>query len=395
MQSVKWVVIAVMMMFAIGCSSMGTPAVETNMKESGYFLSMKQKGQLIGKGQIEDSEGIWYDVWIVPGYVGPAKRVKTYVGKAGESFAEYGQAKKYQSLLKTSGDVFGWAYDDALKEFTIKGVPGAWRKYWTAAEKRTEKRVFGWWFAYPWAVLEGTVDTLIRIPVGLCGSAGGAAVAAVGVPAYYMVDSAAVGTWHLGVDAIFLPAVGATWNTLIAPPLSLAGQKPASSRVDGFWVTQLPKEGEATGPVPEVSVSDEEIKVIAEWGHVLLEKSRPYEEKSEDLFQKTQEEMTRINEAWKESEKAIRAEEKAAVSSMAPNGAQKKAMEALKERQTVQTQDEIKTYLAERLQLSPDEVTRVMTLLSLDPPEKETTGKPVRSKADPVLRSIDIIETME
>lgn len=395
MQSVKWVVISVMMIFATGCSSMGTPAVETDVTESGYFLSMKQKGQLIGKGQIEDSEGLWYDVWIVPGYVGPAKRVKTYVGKAGESFAEYGQAAKYQSLFKTSGDVFGWAYDDALKEFTIKGVPGAWRKYWTAAEKRTEKRVFGWWFAYPWAVLEGTVDTLIRVPVGLCGSVGGAAVAAVGVPAYYMVDSAAVGTWHLGVDAIFLPAVGATWNTLIAPPLSLAGQKPAPSRVDGFWVTQLPQEGEVPDPIPEGAVSDEEIKAIAEWGHVLLVKSRPYEEKSRDLLQKTQAEMTRINEVWKETEKAIRAEEKAAVSSMVPDGAQKKAMDALKDRQALQAQDEIKTYLLERLQLSPDEVTRVMALLSLYTPEKEPFVKQARSKTDPVFRSIDIIEAME
>ncbi len=400
MQSVKWIVAAAMMISALGCSSMRAPAVKTDMKDPCYFLSMKQKGQLIGKGQIEDHVGTWYDIWIVPGYVWPARRVKTYVNKAGQSFAEYGQATKYQTLFETSGDFFDWAYDDTLKEFTIKGVPRAWRKYWSAAEKRTEKRVFGWWFAYPWAVLEGTVDTIIRIPVGLGGAAVGTAIGAVGVPAYYMVDSAVVGTWHLGMNAILLPAVGATWNTLIAPPLSLVGQKPAPSRVDGFWVTQLSKDELVSDPPPDRPVRAEDIKALAEWGHVLLVKGRPYEEKSKALAQKALSEIARINRAWEESEKTIREEEKAAVYPMLPDESQKKAMDALKGLRfdsecSLRSENEIRQYLANRLRLSPDEVNRAMALLSLYPPPKVISGKPVRSKTDPLLRSIDIIETME
>lgn len=57
--------------------------------ESGYFLTMAQKGQLIWRGRIQDAQGDWYDVWIVPGYVDPGRRTTRYVKRAGSDFAEY------------------------------------------------------------------------------------------------------------------------------------------------------------------------------------------------------------------------------------------------------------------------------------------------------------------
>lgn len=63
----------------------------------GYFLSLSQKGQLIGTGTIRDKAGNVYDVHVVPGYVDPAQRMSKYAARSGHCFAEYGSKRK--SLL--------------------------------------------------------------------------------------------------------------------------------------------------------------------------------------------------------------------------------------------------------------------------------------------------------
>ena len=76
-----------------GCATVAPNPVDSKTPDSGYFLSLKQKGQLIGTGRIQDAQGTWYDVWIVPGYVQPARRAKAYLQRAGYDLAEYVQRK--------------------------------------------------------------------------------------------------------------------------------------------------------------------------------------------------------------------------------------------------------------------------------------------------------------
>ena len=59
------------------------------------------------------------------------------------------------------------------------------------------------------------------------------------MPGYHLVDSTVRAAWHLGVDTVAIPAAGYAWNTAVAPPMALVGQKPAPQRADGFWVRMV------------------------------------------------------------------------------------------------------------------------------------------------------------
>jgi len=69
-----------------------------------FFLSLRQKGQLIWLGRIQDTFGNEYDIWIVPGYVVPAQRMAKYMGRTGDNFAEYVGREKYHDIRQQSGD---------------------------------------------------------------------------------------------------------------------------------------------------------------------------------------------------------------------------------------------------------------------------------------------------
>lgn len=274
------------MRLAVGCAVAGMlagcattqPKAENTSADYGYFLSFKQKGQLIGQGRIQDARENWYDVWIVPGYAPPMARAGKYMGKAGDAFAEYGGAKKYHDLARASSEAFEWAYDECLDEFIGRDLPRAWGRYWRQARERTKKRVFGWWFAYPWAAVESTVDPLVRVPLGVCGAAIGTIGGGVVVPTGYMLNSTAVGTWHFTANGVAVPAVACSWNTVIAPPMALVGQKPAPSRVDGFWVTLVSPNDYARQERAKKQLSDEELLTLVQWGKVLLKECKPFEE---------------------------------------------------------------------------------------------------------------------
>ena len=217
--------------------------------DPGYFLSWQQKKQLTCLGRIQDGAGTWYDVWICPGYAPPGRYAKDHFFAAGRNFREYFEANKYHMLKKGSSACFDWALKECGLGFTVKGIPRAWGKHFTVAHERTQRRVFGWWLAYPWAFMEASVETAFRGALGAAGTAGGIGSGLAVVPAWHALDSAVAGTWNLGVNTIALPAVGIAWNTAVAPPLALVGQKPAESRVDGFWVTVVAS-GQPPQPLP-------------------------------------------------------------------------------------------------------------------------------------------------
>ena len=374
--------------FVAGCATPSPRAAGAGDSDPGYFLSMKQKGQLIGQGRIEDSAGIWYDVWIVPGYVQPARRTKTYVRKAGSNFAEYGKAGKYRSLARRSKRACKWAFSDCLVDFTIEGVPELWRNSFSSARERTERRVFGWWFAYPWALMEGLVGTVVVVPLGAAGTVGGTAWGAAVVPAYHMVDSAAAGTWHLAVDAILFPAVACTWNTVVAPPLAMVGQKPSPSRVDGFWVTQVTA-GEIAREAMNASPPDsKELQSIAQWGRQLLAETQTFEDRRRALTKETQDQISALRKKEQEAASALAAEEKARV--VALGGEPGAAYEARRAR--VQSwMPELRGILTDAGDLTPQQVNRIMTLLTQYPPSARPPEPVIRSKTDPVQRSLEII----
>jgi len=367
--------------------------------DAGYFLSLKQKGQLIWTGRIQDSAGNWYDIWIVPGYVQPGRRARTYLRRAGSDFAEYVRREKYHDLAEASGEAFEWAFDDCLTDFTVKGVPRAWDRYWSKAKRRTRQRVFGWWFAYPWALMESTVDTVVRIPAGLTGTLLGTIWGGVAVPGYHAVNSGAAGTWHFVVDTVLFPVAGCTWNTVIAPPLALAGQKPAPSRVDGFWVRQLREEQIRAASKLETPVSRKEIEALAQWGRVLLTTTQPYEERRQALWKQAQAERDAINKKAQQAQEDLSTEERESVRSLGNDPSHQEVVNYLRDqgfdaRRTSRAAADVRRYLETLDGLSPSKISDILSLLSRYPPS-DVDQPPIRPKTDPVQNSIEVIKEMD
>ena len=272
--------------------------------DPGYFLSWQQKKQLTCLGRIQDSAGTWYDVWICPGYAPPGRYAKDHFFAAGRDFREYFEANKYHMLKKGSSACFDWALKECGLGFTVKGIPRAWGRHFSVAHERTKRRVFGWWLAYPWAFMEASVETAFRGALGAAGTAGGIGSGLAVVPAWHALDSAVAGTWNLGVNTIALPAVGIAWNTAVAPPLALVGQKPAESRVDGFWVTVVAS-GRTPGDRPP---NAEEMELLARWGMLMLQETKPFEQERAEIERKSKEQEQEYYRAMRAARKLVAGE---------------------------------------------------------------------------------------
>lgn len=204
-----------------------------------YFLDGSQKKELLLHGRMTGHDGALYDVWVVPGYVPPARNARKGWKQAGDDLKVYGRASHYRKLEKTSRAWGRFARKDLLRDFALKGTLTAWAEAFGTARQRVDRRVFGWWFAYPWALVEASTESVIRTGVGIPGSIGTAVGAYTVVPAWYFVSPAVMSVGHAAIPGTTLPVVAATWNTVIAPPLALAGQQPAPERADGFWMKRL------------------------------------------------------------------------------------------------------------------------------------------------------------
>ena len=363
--------------------------------DPGYFLSWQQKKQLMGLGRIQDASGTWYDVWICPGYAPPGRYAKDHFFEAGRNFREYFEANKYHMLKKGSSACFDWALKECGLGFTVKGIPRAWGRHFSVAQERTQRRVFGWWLAYPWAFMEASVETAFRGALGAAGTAGGIGSGLAVVPAWHALDSAVVGTWNLGVNTLALPAAGIAWNTVVAPPLALVGQKPAESRVDGFWVTVV-ESGRTPGDRPPTAA---ELDLLAQWGALLLRETQPFAQERQEIDRREkeqQEEYYRAMEAARaeaqkrrerlyeqESEK-IR--EVAATNECARTIAQKHP----DLRYDIRWRQE----LAQRLRrqgLSEVEVQRTLDILRTHEDSATPAAVPIRPKTDPVRRGAEVL----
>ncbi len=205
----------------------------------GYFLTGPQKQELILRGQMHDEQHRLYDVWIVPGYVVPLETAQKGWRKAREALREYGKPEFFPDLHKYADKTWHYGTRVALREYTFKGTREAWGKDMKVASERTRKRVFGWWLAYPWGVLEATTESVFRIGTGIPTGVALAGSAYTVVPVAYVATPALLSLGHAAGEGTGFPVVAAGWNTVIAPPLAMLGQRPAPQRADGFWMKQV------------------------------------------------------------------------------------------------------------------------------------------------------------
>lgn len=204
-----------------------------------YFLDWSQKGELIARGEITGRDQALYNVWIVPGYEAPLRRGGEGWRDAGSALGEYIEADVYDDMGEIASKSWRFARKDILWEFALEGTADSWQESFADAQERTQKRVFGWWFAYPWALIEGTGSTLLRVGLGVPGSLIVAAGGTTLVPAGRWLFPAGKSLYYVTVPGVLLPALSITWDGIAAPPLALFGQQPTLERADGFWLKRV------------------------------------------------------------------------------------------------------------------------------------------------------------
>lgn len=362
-------------------------------EDPGYFLSMSQKGQLIWDGRMEDSDGICYDVSIVPGYAPPVRYGWRNWKQAGGNLQDYVEAKKYKRIRRQSGDALEWAFEDCLVDFAIKGSGEAWKDYFGSARERTKKRVFGWWLSYPWALMQSTVDNVFRIPTGLAGTVLGTGWGLVVVPGYHMLDSAVAATWNGGVEGAVLPVAGLAWNTVVAPPMALVGQKPSPERVDGFWISMV----DAEAPRSEAPDKDS-IAIIAEFGKRLhaelapMDQERAEQEKIENL------ESQRLHQQFSSNRTAFVESRKSRVNEIINDESLRPVLDRIiHERWNYDQFRKHRNQIIKELVrggLTEREAERAMRDIEAAPLRNYPIRRPPQ-KTDPVTESIEVIKNIE
>jgi hypothetical protein len=371
----------IVLLISVGCSVSSkqniSPGVANNSK---YFLSWKQKGQLMSSGHITDESGTTYDVWIVPGYKKPIQKAGDSFLQAGGDFSEYFDSRKYKDLADDSGSSFRYAYEDCLNDIIIEGVPSAWGEYWSSANRRTERRVFGWWFAYPWALMQSTVDTIVRVPVGLIGTALWTVWGTVAIPSFYAVNSAVSGTWNGFVGGIVLPTTAVVWNTAIAPPMALLGQTPSPERVDGFWVSYLKQ------PSPSVSRTETpsmtELEALTQWAFLLRDVVQPYKKEQMELNKKMLKEIGILQQETAQATKDLNEQKKSAIKSLYRKPEVQEVVSPLQAHQYDRSKitellGAIRSYLVTHKNIQDSELAELMQLLSSYPPaERDSETSP-------------------
>lgn len=204
-----------------------------------YFLHGAQRADLITHGEINGEDGARYSVWIVPGYSIPAHNAAQGWRAAGDDLDEYRHHDLYAEAVRTSKKIFRFGTRTTLREFALKGTHDAWGNALDMAGERTRKRVFGWWFAYPWAVIEAGTESVVRVGLGVPGGIIIAGVAVTAAPVIAVALPAAKAVYHGSIPGTVMPVAAGAWNTMIAPPMALLGQQPSESRSDGFWLKRM------------------------------------------------------------------------------------------------------------------------------------------------------------
>ncbi|MBF0099935.1 MAG: hypothetical protein HQK77_03420 [Desulfobacterales bacterium] len=364
--------------------------------DDSYFLSFKQKGQLIWYGEIVDND-LCYDIWICPGYVPPTHIAKRGWSKALNHMAEYVHIDKYHQAKQNVKDVFEWTFKECLKEFTIEGTPKAWKKYFAKANDRSTKRVFGWWFAHPWAFFQSLIDTTFRVPAGVLGTALGSVIGSVGVPVYHTLDSVTFASLNIIFEGTLLPVSGYTWNTIISPPLAVVGQRPDESRVDGFWVRITTLSERETKNISDQPFSDDELQAIVLWSKVLLINIQPIKDESDRVIKDRDVSIKQLHDHANQELKRLKQQETNAYQQILTRTETQPIIQNLTGRfsqvRINRTGSQLDTYLHQQ-GFTDMECMVIKQLLKVYPPTPPNL-RPAREKTDPVKETMNVIKKIE
>jgi hypothetical protein len=225
-----------------------------------------------------------------------------------------------------------------------------------------------------------------------------------------MTNSSVKGLWHLSANTIILPVVAGTWNTIISPPLSLIGQKPSLSRVDGFWVKSLTDEQVLNIEYADSPISREDIVMLGQWGILLDTELKPYESELKQVRDEAAAAFKKIRDDQKEKEKIIINDQTAKemkigekesrhVENLSNDPAKQQMIELLSEQGFTSARvrarrNDIRDILKEE-GVNENRIDHIIGLLMKYPPSNSTEKGFRKNSTDPLRRSIDIIKDIE
>ncbi len=370
----------------VGVALVATLPITTHADN--YFLTVQQKQELVLRGQLHDEQQRLYDIWIVPGYVEPLKHVQKGWRNAGEALQHYGDAKFYDDIKKYSNKTWRYGHKTILNKYTFTGSKKAWQNDMATASQRTQKRVFGWWLAYPWGVFEATTESVFRLATGITVGVAVAASAYTLVPAISMTWPVVESAGFASIQGTAYPLVASAWNTVIAPPLALLGQQPAPQRADGFWMKQ----------VDDPNLQDL-AEIVIKWQRQLAV-NNPTNEAVATKDKKAQ--IQRLYQQIKELEQQVQQDEKAQqsqqISQLLLNAQQQKPQleaelqsKGLSLAMLARNRQAIKVKLSV-LNLSYENLDQLLDVLLVDGVPQNLPERSSDDKTDPLQRSLDILQ---
>jgi hypothetical protein len=365
------------------------------------WATWTQRGQLLWRGQMEDSQGRMYNIRILPGYVAPWHHAAQGWSDAASDLGDYGQANTWNRLGKDSRSCFEWAWRDSFWKFGIKGSGEAWSTNFETAKRRTQRKTFGWPLAYPWAVISSTFETLLRVPLGTAGAVVGTATGAVLSPAGHLVWPIAKATYHAGVDGIFLPVAGWSWQTIAAPPASLLASAPSPSRADGLWMKVMDPPGKDPEPLKAAELHRDFPEAALDSLARYAQETATLDAADKEAWQREQEELAAVRARHQEAQKALHKARERRLQAWAEEPANQQALQTLvKEGGDAASIQASRAELVKRLLalgLSQTEANHAVDQLRYHPlvthPPQPSRPKPVKDdKTDPVKGALETVD---
>lgn len=347
-----------------------------------YFLTLPQKKELILAGQMHDEQQRLYDVWIVTGYVQPAKHIKQGWQKAGESLKDYGHPMLYNDIDKYSNNTWHYGTQDILQQYTFEDSSKAWQTSMATAKKRTQQRVFGWWLAYPWGVFEASVESVLRVATGLPVGVAVAASAYTVVPVITFVWPSVESVGYATIEGTAYPLVASAWNTVIAPPLAFLGQQPAPERADGFWMKQVDD--------PNLQVVSQ---IIKDWYKQLAVQQPTVVSAKQQELEALREKLRQLEQQLQSEDKHHKQQQIAQLSqqmtAQKPQLSKQLADKGLSLEMVARNRQALKLKLSD-LGLSYENLDKLLDVLTASAPNQ--LERQTDDKTDPLQRSLDIMQ---
>ena len=231
--------------------------------------------------------------------------------------------------------------------------------------------------------MRASVSTVCRLPIGAVGGVLGVGSGVVAVPAWHMIAPAGSAVCDIGIDGLILPVGAGAWNTVVAPPLALLGQKPSPERVDHFWIIPVNAEDIAASRLRDEPLSAAELDAILAWAKQV---EGPLAEFAEDQAEINKVEAAERRKLQQQHSNARKARQQAFEDSLPAAN-----LPGTVNRQRLNEQHEqVRAYLRKH-KVDSSQIHQLLRRLR----EKAPTHTAVPEKTDPVKESVDIIENLD